>query len=97
MQLRKLEQHTPNTAYGQTFQCFYSSNLSLGIRVRHRLFPRISCLGGVRKSMGVQTKSGSAEPALRAPAHGEAVLGVDAGGGRPLPSRGSGVEPPENF
>ena len=33
-----------------------------------RLFPRISWLGGVRGSLGVQTKSGSAEPkALLAP------------------------------
>jgi hypothetical protein len=30
-----------------------------------RLFPRISCLGGVRESIGVQTKSGSAEPGAR--------------------------------
>jgi hypothetical protein len=30
-----------------------------------RLFSRISCLGGVREGMGVQTKSGSAEPGAR--------------------------------
>jgi hypothetical protein len=34
--------------------------------------------------MGVQTKSGSAEPgAFRAPANGKAVLGEGAGGDRP--------------
>jgi hypothetical protein len=38
-------------------------------------------LGGVRESIGVQTKSGSAEPGARsAPGHGKAVLGVGAGG-----------------
>jgi hypothetical protein len=48
--------------------------------------------------MGVQTKSGSAEPGARsAPAHGEAVLGVGAGGGRPLPPRGSGGRTPGKF
>jgi hypothetical protein len=48
-------------------------------------------LRDVRESLGVQTKSGSAEPGARnAPAHGFAVLGVDAGGGRPSHHGGPG-------
>jgi hypothetical protein len=55
-------------------------------------------LGGVRESMVVQAKSGPAEPGARsAPAHGEAVLGVGVGGGRPLPPRGSGGITPGHF
>jgi len=55
-------------------------------------------LGGCKREHGVQTKSGSAEPGARsAPAHGEAVLGVGAGGGRPLPPRGSGGITPGKF
>jgi hypothetical protein len=42
--------------------------------------------------MGVQTKSGSAEPGARsAPAHGEAVLRVGAGGATPSRHGGPGV------
>jgi hypothetical protein len=54
-------------------------------------------LAGVRESMGVQIKFGSAEPgALRAPAHGKAVLGVGAGGVAP-PATGVRGITPEKF
>jgi hypothetical protein len=54
--------------------------------------------GGVRESMAIQTKSGSAELGAQSdPAHGEAVLGVGAGGGRSLPPGGYGGITPENF
>jgi hypothetical protein len=49
---------------------------------------------GVRESVGVQTKSGSAEPGTRsAAAHGEAVLGVGAGGVAPPATGVRGYNP----
>jgi hypothetical protein len=55
-------------------------------------------LGGCKREHGVQIKSGSAEPgALRAPAHGKAVLGVGAGGVAPPATGVRGYNPRKIF